>query len=97
VPLDELGSVGPYSGDLLPKNGSVSVGYRFAEVSVDPNAGTFEFKAEPLDETRGTRAFTVTEDGVVRAGPGIVAPPGKSGTPLSDARSIRQEDDYDEP
>jgi Tfp pilus assembly protein PilE len=57
--------------------GAVRNGYRFSVVEVGEE--TFEFKAEPDPPTNGKRSFNLTEDFVVRAKDGAVAPTGTSG------------------
>ena len=61
------------------KDGAVLDGYRLGEVSVDATNQTWEFKAEPVNETQGKHAFNIVNDYKSRYRVGLVAPAGKTG------------------
>jgi type IV pilus assembly protein PilA len=63
-------------------DGFVRDGYRFSQVTTADLADGFEFNAEPVQEAGGARAFTVTEDFVIRYAKGRAAPPGRRGLPI---------------
>ena len=61
------------------KDAAVLDGYRLGEVSIDVANKTWEFKAEPVDETQGKHAFNVVDDFTIRYQVGLIAPKGKTG------------------
>lgn len=63
-------------------DGSARDGYRFSQAGGTDSADSFEFRAEPVKDAEGTRAFTVTDDFVVRYAKGRSAPPGRRGLPI---------------
>jgi type II secretory pathway pseudopilin PulG len=63
-------------------DGVVRDGYKFRQVAVDPERGTFEFAAEPVSESNGSRSFNLTDDYVIRYASGRAAPKGQSGKEL---------------
>jgi len=54
-------------------------GYRIRQVKVDPNDQTFEFSAEPVNASNGSKSFNIVEDFVVRYTSGTTAPKGSAG------------------
>jgi hypothetical protein len=73
------------SEDLLDAgytDGTIRDSYRFKQVAVDRAGSHFEFSAEPISPSNGTRAFNIIEDYVIRYNPGPTAPKGTAGTPL---------------
>jgi prepilin-type N-terminal cleavage/methylation domain-containing protein len=55
--------------------------YGVASVGTLPGP-TFEFKAEPIAPSAGTRAFNILDDFVIRQLNGSAAPSGTAGTPI---------------
>lgn len=76
--LDELVSAGNIDSAL--REGAIINGFRFTTARV--SATEWEFKAEPVDPSRHSRAFNITSDFVIRFRQGPIAPDWTNGEPL---------------